>query len=73
MQLIDKKDELKNEYDASGMFNLQNLYHISGGDEQFVKQMLDSFIQTTEKGLEEIKASIMKLWSGVRFLNLLIS
>ena len=39
------------------MINLQNLYHISGGDEKFVKQMLDSFIETTEKGLEEMKAS----------------
>jgi CheY-like chemotaxis protein len=35
--------------------DLQNLYHISGGDQQFVKQMLDSFITTTQKGLKELQ------------------
>ncbi len=34
--------------------NLQNLYHISGGDEQFVKQMLVSFIDSTNKGIDEL-------------------
>jgi CheY-like chemotaxis protein/HPt (histidine-containing phosphotransfer) domain-containing protein len=34
--------------------NLQNLYHISGGDEQFVKQMLTSFIDSTKKGLDDM-------------------
>ena len=34
--------------------NLQNLYHISGGDEQFAKQMLLSFIESTGKGLNEM-------------------
>ena len=34
--------------------NLQNLYHISGGDEQFAKQMLISFIDSTGKGLNEM-------------------
>jgi signal transduction histidine kinase/HPt (histidine-containing phosphotransfer) domain-containing protein/ActR/RegA family two-component response regulator len=38
--------------------NLNNLYHISGGDEQFVKQMLISFIESTDKGLNEMKAMI---------------
>lgn len=35
--------------------SLQNLYHLSGGDEQFVKQMLVSFTDTTEKGLKEMQ------------------
>lgn len=34
--------------------NLQNLYHISGGDKQFAKQMLLSFIDSTGKGLNEM-------------------
>lgn len=34
--------------------SLQSLYHLSGGDEQFVKQMLISFTETTEKGLNEM-------------------
>ena len=38
--------------------NLQNLYHISGGDEKFVKQMLLSFIDSTNKGLNEIKSKV---------------
>jgi signal transduction histidine kinase/FixJ family two-component response regulator/HPt (histidine-containing phosphotransfer) domain-containing protein len=38
--------------------NLDNLYHISGGDEQFVKQMLISFIDSTRKGLEEIHEAV---------------
>jgi CheY-like chemotaxis protein/HPt (histidine-containing phosphotransfer) domain-containing protein len=37
-----------------GKINLSNLYHISGGDKQFVKQMLISFIESTQKGLTEI-------------------
>ena len=39
----------------SEKINLHNLYHISGGDEQFVKQMLVSFIDSTQKGLKEMK------------------
>jgi signal transduction histidine kinase/DNA-binding NarL/FixJ family response regulator len=38
--------------------NLQNLYHISGGDEKFVKQMLFSFIDSTKKGLNDIKTDV---------------
>jgi CheY-like chemotaxis protein/HPt (histidine-containing phosphotransfer) domain-containing protein len=38
--------------------NLQNLYHISGGDERFVKQMLVTFIDTTEKGLTEMEKAV---------------
>ena len=40
--------------DGPDKINLQNLYHISGGDEQFVKQMLASFIDSTKKGLNDM-------------------
>jgi HPt (histidine-containing phosphotransfer) domain-containing protein len=43
-----------------GKLDLQNLYHLSGGDEKFVKQMLISFIETTNKGLKELKEAITK-------------
>jgi CheY-like chemotaxis protein len=39
--------------------NLTNLYHISGGDEQFVKQMLVSFIDSTKKGIIDIQEAII--------------
>jgi CheY-like chemotaxis protein len=42
----------------SGKITLQNLYHIAGGDEQFVKQMLDSFIESTRKGLKEMQEAV---------------
>jgi signal transduction histidine kinase/FixJ family two-component response regulator len=35
--------------------NLNNLYHISGGDEKFVKQMLLSFIDSTKKGFNDMQ------------------
>ncbi|MBP1669285.1 MAG: multi-sensor hybrid histidine kinase [Bacteroidetes bacterium] len=38
--------------------NLQNLYHISGGDERFVRQMLETFIETTRKGLTEMNDAV---------------
>jgi signal transduction histidine kinase/CheY-like chemotaxis protein/HPt (histidine-containing phosphotransfer) domain-containing protein len=34
--------------------DLNKLYHISGGDEQFVKQMLESFIESTSAGLNDM-------------------
>ncbi len=49
-EIIEPADE--NEID------LRNLYHISGGDEQFVKQMLLSFINTTRKGLSEMQEAV---------------
>ena len=44
--------------DGPDKINLQNLYHISGGDEQFVKQMLASFIDSTKKGLTDMLDAI---------------
>jgi signal transduction histidine kinase/CheY-like chemotaxis protein/HPt (histidine-containing phosphotransfer) domain-containing protein len=38
--------------------DLQNLYHISGGDNQFVKQMLLTFNNTTRKGLSEMQEAV---------------
>jgi CheY-like chemotaxis protein len=38
--------------------NLSNLNHISGGDQQFVRQMLESFITTTSRGLSAIREEI---------------
>jgi signal transduction histidine kinase/DNA-binding NarL/FixJ family response regulator len=43
---------------VAGKINLDNLYHISGGDEKFVKQMLISFIDSTKKGIEEMNEAI---------------
>jgi HPt (histidine-containing phosphotransfer) domain-containing protein len=42
-----------------GKISLQSLYHLSGGDEQFVKQMLISFTETTEKGMSDIREAMM--------------
>lgn len=38
--------------------NLHNLYHISGGDEQFIKQMLITFIESTKNGLNTMDKAI---------------
>ena len=38
--------------------NLHNLYHISGGDEQFIKQMLITFIDSTQKGLNAMDKAL---------------
>lgn len=38
--------------------NLKNLYHIAGNDVTFVRQMLVSFIQSTEKGLHGLDDSL---------------
>lgn len=56
----DKEDEVpeKPVYFTSDRINLDNLYHISGDDEQFVKQMLISFIESTQKGLDEMQESV---------------
>jgi signal transduction histidine kinase/CheY-like chemotaxis protein/HPt (histidine-containing phosphotransfer) domain-containing protein len=52
----EQKDDRKT--DSVDKINLHNLYHISGGDEEFVKQMLSSFINTTEKGLKELQDAV---------------
>ncbi|MEI6048342.1 MAG: ATP-binding protein [Bacteroidota bacterium] len=57
--ITDRSGEEKTEPPGSGKINLQNLYHISGGDEKFVKQMLVSFIDTTKKGLNDIQEAVL--------------
>ncbi|MCJ7446688.1 MAG: ATP-binding protein [Bacteroidales bacterium] len=50
----------------TGKINLDNLYHISGGDDKFVKQMLVSFNSTTEKGLKDIQEAVISgQWESV--------
>jgi CheY-like chemotaxis protein len=41
-----------------GKLNLQNLIHISGGDIQFTKQMLVTFLETTTRGLQEMNEAL---------------
>jgi len=45
--------------------DMKNLYHLSGGDEKFVKQMLISFIETTGKGLNDLKEAASKQQWGI--------
>ena len=40
--------------EETGSIDLRNLYHLSGGDNAFVKQMLETFISTTAAGLNEM-------------------
>ncbi len=44
---------------GSDKINLNNLYHISGGDDKFVKQMLVSFVDSTEKGLKDMQEAVI--------------
>jgi HPt (histidine-containing phosphotransfer) domain-containing protein len=51
---------------SAGKVNLHNLYHISAGDEQFVKQMIITFINTTQKGLKEMQEdAVSAKWDSV--------
>jgi signal transduction histidine kinase/DNA-binding response OmpR family regulator len=40
--------------DDNNKINLQNLVHLAGGDNQFMKQMLITFLETTTRGLQEL-------------------
>lgn len=44
---------------GSGKINLSNLHHISGGDEQFAREMIISFIETTGDGLKEMDKAVI--------------
>jgi CheY-like chemotaxis protein/HPt (histidine-containing phosphotransfer) domain-containing protein len=57
--IADTVSEEKIKSAGSDKINLHNLYHISGGDEQFVKQMLVSFIDTTKKGLNDMQEAVI--------------
>ena len=55
---------------SAGKINLNNLYHIAGDDEKFVRQMLLSFNNTTRKGLEEMKEAVISAqWESVADLS----
>jgi signal transduction histidine kinase/CheY-like chemotaxis protein/HPt (histidine-containing phosphotransfer) domain-containing protein len=54
------------EPESNGRIDLKSLYHISGGDQQFVKQMLESFTNTTSKGLSEMQEAVLsEKWETV--------
>jgi signal transduction histidine kinase/DNA-binding NarL/FixJ family response regulator len=57
--ITDTVNEEKSRYTGSGKINLQNLYHISDGDAKFVKQMLFSFIDSTNKGLKKMQEGLI--------------
>ncbi|MFZ2341233.1 MAG: ATP-binding protein [Bacteroidales bacterium] len=46
--------------EEKGSLDLRNLYHLSGGDRIFLKQMLETFISTTAAGLNEMAESAGK-------------
>jgi len=55
---------------SAGKINLNNLYHIAGDDEKFVRQMLLSFNNTTRKGLEEMKEAVISAqWESLADLS----
>jgi signal transduction histidine kinase/CheY-like chemotaxis protein/HPt (histidine-containing phosphotransfer) domain-containing protein len=62
----DTVSEKKIKSASTDKLNLHNLHHISGGDKQFVKQMMVSFIDTTERGLKEMQEAIISgQWESV--------
>ena len=50
--------EIKTTHESDKRIDLQNLVHIAGGDEQFMKQMLITFLDTTTKGLQEMNEAV---------------
>jgi HPt (histidine-containing phosphotransfer) domain-containing protein len=66
---INSLGEEKENLSGNQKINLKNLYHISGGDDQFVKQMLVSFISTTSKGMKEMHEAVRSgEWDAVENL-----
>ena len=62
----DTVNEEKIRSTGSDKINLHNLYHLSAGDEQFVKQMLVSFIDTTRRGLKDMQEAVTSgQWESV--------
>jgi CheY-like chemotaxis protein len=50
--------ETKTTDDINKRINLKNLVHIAGGDAQFTKQMLITFLETTTMGLQEMNEAV---------------
>lgn len=56
----------KTKVGVNNRINLQNLVHIAGGDEQFMKQMLITFLETTTRGLQEMNVAVAEgQWNTV--------
>lgn len=61
-----EEEEKKTENEPVTKINLENLYHLASGDNQFARQLLVSFIETTEKGLEIIDTGVKSAdWESV--------
>jgi signal transduction histidine kinase/DNA-binding NarL/FixJ family response regulator len=58
--ISEKVNEEKIKSAISDRINLDNLYHLSGGDEKFVKEMLSSFVNTTKIGLIDMQLAMNK-------------
>ena len=58
--VVNQQEQVREDKMEMGLdkINLKNLYHISGGDEHFVKQMLVSFIESTRNGLKEMEEAL---------------
>lgn len=64
--LTDTGNEIKGKKDFTDKIDLQNLNHIAGGDEQFVKQMLTSFITTTDRLMKDMQEAVAgQRWESV--------
>jgi HPt (histidine-containing phosphotransfer) domain-containing protein len=59
VKIPDKIIDEKPGFVVRDKINLKNLFHLSGGDEHFVRQMLMSFIETSEKGLRDMQESMI--------------
>ena len=53
-----EKEETATAFITSSV-DLESLYHISGGDQHFIKQMLVTFINTTRKGLLDMHEAML--------------
>jgi len=45
---------IKKDNEEEGKLTFQNLYHLAGGNEDFVRQMMETFLETTQRGLAEM-------------------
>lgn len=59
VMIPEKPNEEKTRSAVSGRINLDNLYHLSGGDEKFVKEMLVSYVNTTKSGLKDMQVAMI--------------
>lgn len=50
--------EIKEETPKNTTLNLDNVYHLANNDVSFVRQLLESFIETTEKGISGLEQAV---------------